>query len=66
MLEQDLYFDQYHDYLFKKDVVATFRDTHGTVFSAIIKGVSPQGDLKLEQQDETHVSYAVKEVAMLY
>ncbi|MEP2936954.1 MAG: biotin--[acetyl-CoA-carboxylase] ligase [Gilvibacter sp.] len=66
VVEQDRYFDQYHDYLFKKDVVATFKDTQGTVFSAIVKGVSPQGDLQLEKQDENLVSYAVKEVAMLY
>lgn len=64
--DQQQYYNQYHAYLFKKDVVATFKDNLGTVFSAIVKGVSPEGDLQLEQQDENTVSYAVKEVAMLY
>ncbi len=66
VIEQDIYFKEYHDYLFKREAVATFKGKDGALFSAIVKGVSPEGNLQLEQEDELLKSYAVKEVAMFY
>jgi BirA family biotin operon repressor/biotin-[acetyl-CoA-carboxylase] ligase len=66
VVNQQVQFEHYHSYLYKKDAVATFKDGQGVIISAIVKGVSPEGSLQLEHQDEKVKSYAVKEVSMQY
>lgn len=63
-------FDQiktdYERRLFKKDKAAQFEDPSGIKFTGIIRGVSPTGELIVQQEDDLLYKYRNKEIRMLY
>jgi BirA family biotin operon repressor/biotin-[acetyl-CoA-carboxylase] ligase len=56
----------YHDRLFRRGVPTAFEDAGGQRFMAIINGVSGEGKLKLQLDDESIKSFGIKEIKMLY
>ena len=57
---------EYEDLLFKKEIPTAFKDVHGRNFMGMIKGVDPSGRLKILLEDDTVVTFQIKEVEMLY
>ncbi len=56
----------YQDSLFRINVVSTFEDTKGATFSGIIRGVSQEGRLLVEEQSGDLRAYQPKEIALKY
>lgn len=56
--------NNYESLLFRKDVVSTFKRKDETLFSGIIRGIAPSGQLMLEQEDTTLSFYSLKEVSL--
>ncbi len=56
----------YENLLFRRGGVSTFKDTHKQQFSAVILGVSLNGRLQLQLEDDSIKDYAFKEVQLLY
>lgn len=61
----DAIWSMYHHKLFKKDVPMPF-EKDGKRFMGIIKGVSKDGNLQLQLEDDSVATLGLKEVAMLY
>lgn len=63
-------FDQikadYEAKLFKKDTPALFVDPDGHRFNGMIRGVSREGKLILQHEDDSRQLYGLKELKMLY
>lgn len=70
LLLQDKKFEElkaaYELHLFRKDKPSTFRDTEGTMFSGIIKGVSETGMLKVLLEDNILKVFDLKQITLLY
>ena len=60
------YWELYHQNLFKINVPSTFEDNLQNKFMAIIKNVTREGKLQLLLEDDSIVTYDIKEVKMLY
>ncbi|MFA9191288.1 biotin--[acetyl-CoA-carboxylase] ligase [Flavobacterium sp. FZUC8N2.13] len=58
--------DNYMEFLFKKEVPMPFSINNGKPFMGIIKGVSNNGKLILLLENDTVVQYGLKEILMLY
>jgi len=56
----------YEAALFRKDKLSTFTDTTSTLFMGFIRGVSPEGKLRIALEDEVIKEYNLKEVQLLY
>ncbi|TMU50517.1 biotin--[acetyl-CoA-carboxylase] ligase [Flagellimonas algicola] len=56
---------QYAKKLFRKDKPSTFKDEKGEVFMGFIRGVSHQGKLVLELEDQIFREFGLKEVFLL-
>ncbi|RDK84692.1 biotin--[acetyl-CoA-carboxylase] ligase [Marinirhabdus gelatinilytica] len=56
----------YHDLLFKRNVVSTFQTEAGLKINGIILGVSPLGKLRVSHEDDTIVEYGLKEIKLLF
>ena len=56
----------YHKHLFKLNQIATFSTTGGKKFPGIIKGVTHNGALLVQSDDESVRSYQTKEIALHY
>lgn len=52
--------------LFRKDKVSTFKSAQGEEFNGIIRNVLPNGELKIELEEENYKSFAFKEVQLCY
>ncbi len=61
----DELWNQYESALYRKDKVRMFKEVTGKPFIGIIRGVSKQGMLRLEKEDESIKSYNFKEVIYL-
>lgn len=66
VVDQQQYYEQYLAVLFKKDTVSTFTSLDGKQFQAIIKGVTPNGLLELELEDESRQCFDLKTLKMHY
>lgn len=63
----EVYFwDLYHSYLFKKDIVSTFEDIEGNRFVGKILKVTKEGRLSVELENESKIDFDIKEIKMLY
>jgi BirA family biotin operon repressor/biotin-[acetyl-CoA-carboxylase] ligase len=65
-LHWDTIIAQYERVLFKKDSPATFQEPTGPLFTAIIKGITKEGKLKLILEDDTVKEYGLKEIKLHY
>jgi len=65
-VSEDHFWEKYHTYLFKKEVVSTFEDTDGNKFIGKIVKVTFDGKLKVQLENETEMDFDIKEVKMLY
>lgn len=52
--------------LFRKDKPSTFKNKEGQLFMGFIRGISPEGKLVLELEDNIFKEYGLKEVSLLY
>jgi BirA family transcriptional regulator, biotin operon repressor / biotin---[acetyl-CoA-carboxylase] ligase len=60
------FWDEYHNYLFKKNIPSVFLDADNHKFMGIIKGVSSFGRLQVMLEDDTIKEFDLKEIKMLY
>lgn len=56
----------YHQNLFRKDKPSTFKSPQGDIFMGFIRGVSGQGELILELEDQIIQHFRLKEIEILY
>lgn len=57
---------QYESHLFRKDKPSTFKNAEGALFVGYIVGVSDNGQLMVEVEDQVIKHFDFKEVALLY
>ena len=58
--------NRYLELLFKRDKPSTFKDVNGQMFTGIIQGISPSGQLKVLLEDDIVQLFNFKEVELLY
>ncbi|WP_158975807.1 biotin--[acetyl-CoA-carboxylase] ligase [Cellulophaga sp. L1A9] len=63
--QQDLKVE-YLAQLFRKDKASTFMNVSNTMFTGIIRNVTNEGRLLVEEEDEIFKEYALKEIKLLY
>ncbi len=56
----------YEDYLFRKDIPSVFEDVSNKQFGGIIRGVGPEGRLKVERSDGQIATFELKEIQLRY
>jgi len=66
ILGETYFWDLYHSFLFKKEVVSTFESVDGNRFVGKIKEVTRDGKLAVLQEDDSIHFYDIKEIKMLY
>ena len=57
---------EYDELLFRKDKPSTFQDIQGKMFMGFIRGVSDEGKLVVELEDEITKNFNLKEIKLLY
>lgn len=57
---------EYNNYLFKKGIPIAFENQNGNKFMGIIQQVKENGKLELLLENDTTVSFEIKEIQMLY
>lgn len=55
----------YEQVLYRKDTLSTFQDKNAKVFMGLIKGVSDDGKLVIQKEDEKLFEFALKEIRLL-
>lgn len=58
--------ENYHNYLFKKDIPSVFENSNGTKFMGIIKQVLKNGKIEILLEDDSVKQFDLKEVGMVY
>lgn len=58
--------DRYQKFLFRRNSVSTFRNQNGELFNGIIHGVSEEGKLQIQLEDNSLKDFGFKEVQLLY
>ena len=53
----------YLNVLYKKNIPTMFKDSNDVLFMGIIRGVSKDGKLQVEIEDDTIVKYGLKEIS---
>lgn len=66
LADQQDWYAAYLQVLYKKDKAATFRCGANPPFTALIKGVTPDGELELQLADDSLQQFAVKTIKMEY
>ena len=66
ILGEAYFWEAYHNFLFKKEVVSTFESISGNRFVGKIQKVTTDGKLAVLLEDDSVVFFDVKEVKMLY
>ena len=61
-----MYWEEYHNNLYKINYPSAFEDTAGNRFMGIIKKVTKDGKLTVLLENESLVHYEVKQIKMLY
>lgn len=56
----------YEEVMFRKDKPSTFKDTEGKLFMGFIRGVSPEGKLRVELENMILKDFDLKEVQLMY
>lgn len=51
--------------LYKKNTPTMFKDSKGVLFMGIVRGISKEGNLQVELEDETLKNYGLKEITFL-
>jgi len=64
-ITQKTLLDRYESHMFRKDVVSTF-EVENNRFSGIIRGVTTDGKLQVEQEEQQIHTYSLKEIKLLY
>lgn len=64
--EEAYFWEKYHSYLFRKDIISEFIDDDGTRFLAVIKGVTRDGKLEVINEEQTSLFFDLKEVTLIY
>ncbi|WP_343487788.1 biotin--[acetyl-CoA-carboxylase] ligase [Allomuricauda sp. d1] len=59
-------FKKYEEALFRKEKVSTFKTENNISFNGIIKGVTKEGRLKVQREDDSMTEFGFKEVILLY
>lgn len=65
-LSEPYFWEKYHNYLFKKNVVSMFEDLNGNQFVGKILKVTFEGKLKVQLENHLEIDFDIKEVKMLY
>lgn len=65
-LSEAYFWEKYHNYLFKKNIVSTFEDSNGNRFVGQIIKVTSEGKLKVQLENDSEIDFDIKEVKMLY
>ena len=60
------FWEEYHYYLFKRNIPSVFLSADNHKFMGIIKGVSEIGKLQVMLEDDSIQEYNIKEIKMLY
>ena len=55
----------YLNVLYKKNIPTMFKDSYDVLFMGIIRGVSKDGKLQVELEDETFKEFGIKEISFL-
>lgn len=58
--------NDFHKYLFKINTPMPFEDANQNRFMGIIQGVTDDGKLKLLLEDDSTITYSIKEIQMLF
>ena len=58
--------DEYHKFLYKKDIPSAFENKDGQKFMGIIKQVMENGQLEVMMEDNSLKHFSLKELKMLY
>ena len=66
LLGEDCFWNEYHEILYKKDIVSTFEDLQNKRFVGKILGVTREGKLEVALDNEMIAVYDLKEIKMLY
>ena len=61
-----VFWDKYHEKLFKKDKPLAFEDVNNNRFMGIIQGVTHDGKLQVMLEDDSVTFFNIKEIQMLY
>ena len=64
--EESYFWEKYHSYLFRKDIISEFIDKNGTRFLAVIKSVTRDGKLEVINEEQTSLFFDLKEVTLIY
>ncbi|MFV8281820.1 biotin--[acetyl-CoA-carboxylase] ligase [Christiangramia marina] len=56
---------EYQQNLFRKDIISTF-EANESRFNGIIRGITSEGKLKVEQEEDLLQTYDLKEIKLLY
>lgn len=54
----------YLNYLYKKNIATMFKDSNNVLFMGLIRGVSIDGKLQVELEDETIKEFGIKEISL--
>lgn len=65
-LSETHFWEKYHNYLFKKNIVSTFEGLNGKRFVGKIIKVTSEGKLKVQLENDSEIDFDIKEVKMLY
>lgn len=65
-LSEAYFWEKYHNYLFKKNIVSTFEDSNGNRFVGKIIKVTSEGKLKVQLENDSEIDFDIKKVKMLY
>ena len=55
----------YLNVLYKKNIPTMFKDSKDVLFMGIIRGISNDGKLQVELENESMVEFGIKEIAMV-
>ena len=61
-----IFWQNYHQKLFRKEIPTVFEDHNGKRFMGIIQSVTRDGKLQLILEDDSIVHYSLKEIQMLF
>lgn len=62
----EIIFEAYHSVLFRKDKPSTFETFDNQRFMGFIRGVTQQGELRIELEDNIEKQFQLKEISLLY
>ena len=61
-----VFWNKYHEKLFKKDKPLAFEDSKNNRFMGIIQGVTHDGKLQVMLEDDSISFFNIKEIQMLF